>query len=87
MKNNARNLIISDKTQKSLQSGAVYLCEEINNINTDNLRKIAEEQYGTLTEQEFFEYKQNLIGFFSLLYDIQEEIDNKQNTQVEERGQ
>jgi hypothetical protein len=46
-------------------------------LKTDPLREDFERKYGKMTDQEFFEAKQNLFGFFSLLDDISQELEAK----------
>jgi hypothetical protein len=55
-----------------------YLGEKMCSDNNDQyIKEFFEEEYGrTLTNQEFLNIKQNLVGFFRLLIDMERNIKN-----------
>ena len=53
--------------------------EKINIKSNDTLREFFENQSGKMSDQEFFQCKQNLFGFFALLDDIALEQETKKN--------
>lgn len=53
--------------------------EKINIKSNDTLREFFENQSGKMSDQEFFQCKQNLFGFFALLDDIALEQQTKKS--------
>ena len=75
-------IIVKQQNQDSLVVNSYELVcdvvESLCSVNSDDfLRATLEKQYGIISDQEFFECKQNLFGFFALLDDITLEQETK----------
>jgi hypothetical protein len=67
-----------EEIEKALTDGTQSLCSQnIEVKSNDPLREDFEKQYGKMSDQEFFECKQNLFGLFALLDDIDQEQEAK----------
>jgi hypothetical protein len=87
MKGNNRKFPLFEEIQNALENGAQSLCIEIPEIaSSDQLRDDFEKQYGKMSEQEYFECKQNLFCLFALLDDIYQEQENIKAQEIDDRG-
>jgi hypothetical protein len=80
-------VLFLEEIDKALKDRSQSLCSESIEIESnDQLRKDFENKYGEMSDQEFFECKQNLFGFFVLLDDIAQEQETKKVKANEEIG-
>lgn len=84
-------IIVKQQNQDSLMLNSYELVgdveESLCSVNShDSFREYFDKQYGKMDDQEFFECKQNLFGFFALLDDIAQEQEIKkvkENAEIE----
>jgi len=84
-------IIVEQQNQNSLVLNSYELVgdveESLCSVNSnDFLQATLEKQYSIISDQEFFECKQNLFGFFALLDDIAQEQETKKLEANEEIG-